>query len=184
MQCLLGHLDQTVVNRSDLWMVGLKDSEKDLEPEAVGCASEDGGEDGVDTIILHFGLHLREKLPLGLEDVWLDAGKLEQVEDKARDALFDRFEVAAHVGAEETPLLAVVWLFEEEAVELLCHVRGDTVQHCEEEIVFGGEVVDEATLADASLFGYLVEGKAADSMLLQHLLGCVEDGVVSECRFF
>ena len=184
MQCLLGHLDQTVVNRSDLWMVRLKDSEEDLEPEAVGCASEDGGEDGVDTIVLHLGLHLREKLPLGLEDVWLDAGKLEEVEDKAGDALFDRFEVAAHVGAEKTSLLAVVWLFEEEAVELLCHKRGDTVQHCEKEIVFGGEVVDEATLADASLFGHFVEGKAANAVLLEDLLGGVEDGVVGEFRFF
>ncbi len=129
MQCLLGHLDQTVVNRSDLWMVGLKDSEEDLEPEAVGCAGEDGGEDGIDSVVLHVGLHLSKKLPLGLEDVWLDAGKFEEVEDKAGDSLFDSFEVAAHVGAEKTPLLAGVWLFEEEAVELLCHERGDTVQH-------------------------------------------------------
>ena len=184
MRCLLSHLDQTVVNRFDLWMVGLKDSEKDLEPEAVGSASEDGGEDGVDTIVLHFGLHLGKKLPLGLEDVWLDAGKLEEVEDKAGDALFDRFEIAAHVGAEKAPLLAVVWLFEQEAVELLCHERGDTAQHREKEVVFGGEVVDEATLADAGLFGNFVEGKAANPVLLQYVLGGVEDGVVGEFRFF
>ena len=158
MRCLSGHLDQAVVDRPDLWMVRLEDSEENLEPEAIGCAGKDGGEDRVDTVVFNLGLHVGEEFALGLEEVWFNAGEFEEIEDEAGDALFDGFEVETHVGSEEAAVLAVVWFLRQVTLHLDGHILKYAVQHCEEESVFGGEVVDEAALAHAGLPGYFVEG--------------------------
>ncbi len=45
-------------------------------------------------------------------------------------------------------------------------------------------MVDEATLADAGLFGYFVEREATNTVLVEDVLGGLEDGIVGELCFF
>ncbi len=160
-------------------------SEEVTEPEPVTGESHDRGQHRVEPVVHQPGLPPIGRLPEGDQQLGLGGGGGDERGTEAVLAADTRGTCGArfgreHVGAGERPRPArpIGPFGREVAGDIGLELVDDLGHHPGDQRIAGGEVVEDAALAEAGLRRGRLQGEVSDTVAQDNLLGCVQDAAL------